>query len=272
MERSSKLSKMGLDAPRPPAAPPQQPCGSRADPGSGRGVRSMGKVNMRLLLVEDDAMLGRAMKAGLGQDQHATDWVRTAGEAQAAWIVPAPETVPYEAVIVDVGLPDGSGVDLIRAARARHLKTPVLIVTARDRIADRIRGLDAGADDYMVKPIDLDELAARLRAIGRRAQGRADEQQACGDLSIDTTGKVVTLRGERVSLSLSEYAVLVALMRRPGAIVSRDQLIEAIYGWDETTDSNTIEVYVSRLRQKIGRSTIETQRGLGYRIVAPAAP
>jgi two-component system response regulator QseB len=224
---------------------------------------------MRLLLVEDDVMLGRALKAGLGQDQHATDWVRTASEARAAWIVPSPEIVPYEAVIVDVGLPDESGVDLIRAARARSLKTPVLIVTARDRVADRIRGLDAGADDYMVKPIDLDELTARLRAIQRRAHGRADEVRSYGALSIDAAGKVVTLRGERVNLSVSEYAVLVALMRRPGAIVSREQLREAMYGWDASTDSNTVEVYISRLRQKLGRSTIETQRGLGYSLAPP---
>ncbi|HXR35543.1 MAG TPA: response regulator transcription factor [Candidatus Binataceae bacterium] len=225
---------------------------------------------MRLLLVEDDVMLGRALKAGLGQDQHATDWVRSVADARAAWVVPAQETVPYEAVIVDLSLPDGSGIDLIRAARARRLKTPVLIVTARDRIADRILGLDAGADDYMVKPIDLDELAARLRAIGRRANGRADEQRTYGALSIDAAAKIITMRGETVDLSGREYAVLMALVRRPGGIVSRAQLEEALYGWDASTESNTVEVYIYNLRRKLGQSTIQTQRGLGYRLVAPA--
>jgi len=225
---------------------------------------------MRLLLVEDDVMLGRALKAGLGQDRHATDWVRSTADARAAWVVPTPETVPYEAVIVDLGLPDGSGIDLIRAARARRVKTPVLIVTARDRIADRILGLDAGADDYMVKPIDLDELAARLRAIERRANGRADEHRTYGALSIDATAKIVTLRGEKVDLSAREYAVLMALVRRPGGIVSRARLEETLYGWDTSAESNTVEVYIYNLRRKLGPSTIQNQRGLGYRLVAPA--
>ncbi len=224
---------------------------------------------MRLLLVEDDLMLGRALKAGLSQDRHATDWVRSAAEAQAAWVVPTPETVPYEAVIVDLGLPDGSGVDLIRAARARRLKTPVLIATARDRIADRILGLDAGADDYMVKPIDLDELAARLRAIERRANGRADELRTYGALSIDATTKIVTLHGEKIDLSAREYAVLMALVRRPGGIVSRAQLEESLYGWDALAESNAVEVHIHNLRRKLGPSTIQNQRGLGYRLVGP---
>jgi DNA-binding response OmpR family regulator len=227
---------------------------------------------MRLLLVEDDVMLGRALKAGLGQDGHATDWVRSAADARTAWIVPTPETVPYEAVIVDLGLPDGSGIDLVRAARARRVKTPVLIATARDRVADRILGLDAGADDYMVKPIDLDELAARLRAIERRANGRVDERRTYGALSIDATAKIVTLRGEKVDLSGREYAVLMALVRRPGGIVSRAQLEESLYGWDTSAESNTVEVYIYNLRRKLGPSTIQNQRGLGYRLVAPALP
>lgn len=227
---------------------------------------------MRLLLVEDDVMLGRAFKAGLGQDGHATDWVRSAADARAAWVVPTPETVPYEAVIVDLGLPDGSGVDLIRTARARRLKTPVLIATARDRISDRILGLDAGADDYMVKPIDLDELAARLRAIERRANGRADEQRTYGALSIDATTKIVTLHGEKIDLSAREYAVLMALVRRPGGIVSRAQLEESLYGWDASAESNAVEVHIHNLRRKLGPSTIQNQRGLGYRLVAPNSP
>ena len=225
---------------------------------------------MRILLVEDDPMVGRALRAGLQQDGHATDWVQTASAAHAAWIAPAADSVPYEAAIVDLGLPDGSGLSLLREARTRRLRTAVLVVTARDRIADRVAGLDAGADDYLVKPIDLDELAARLRAVDRRLAGRADERLVLGDLAIDAQSRAVTLRGERVELSAREFAVLLALARRPGASVSRFQIEEALYGWDEPVESNTIEVHIHRLRRKLGAATIETQRGLGYRLLVPA--
>lgn len=212
-------------------------------------------------------MVGRALKAGLNQDQHATDWVQTVSAAHSAWLAPSSEIVPYDAVIVDLGLPDGSGIDLIRQARARKIKTVVLIVTARDRVNDRIAGLDAGADDYMVKPIDLDELAARLRAIDRRKSGRTDELRVLGALTIDALARTVTLHGQPVTLTAQEFAVLLALVRRPGAIVSRARIEEALYSWEKSVESNTIEVHIHRLRRKLGVKTIETHRGQGYRLV-----
>jgi len=219
---------------------------------------------MRILLIEDDAMVGRALKAGLTQDRHATDWVQTTAAARSAWLAPSPEVVPYDAVIVDLGLPDGSGLDLIRQARARKVGSVILIVTARDRINDRIAGLDAGADDYMVKPIDLEELSARLRAIDRRISGRHDELRVFGALTIDEPARVVTLRGEPVSLTAQEFTVLLTLARRPGAIVSRNRLEEALYNWDSAVESNAIEVHIHRLRRKLGMETIQTRRGQGY--------
>ena len=222
---------------------------------------------MRLLLVEDDAMLGAALRAGLRQDGHAVDWVRSANEAHTAWIA-AGKTVDYDAVVLDLGLPDGSGLDLLQRARQRRMATPVLIATARDRVADRIAGLDSGADDYMVKPIDLDELAARLRAIERRVAGRAEPAIEIGDIAIDPATRSVTRGGQLVDLTARELAVLLALARRPGATVSRDQLVEALYGWDESIESNAIDVYIHHLRRKLGADVIETQRGLGWRLAA----
>jgi two-component system, OmpR family, response regulator QseB len=226
---------------------------------------------MRLLLIEDDLMLGRPLLTGLRQDGHATDWVRFAADAHSAWLAPKPSIVPYEVIVLDLGLPDGSGLDLLRSARARGLRTPVLIVTARDRIADRVAGLDAGADDYMVKPIDLDELAARLRALDRRSGGRLENRIVLGDLAIDPVARSAILADKPVDLTAREFALLIALARRPGATVSREQLEEALYGWDDAADSNTIEVYIHHLRRKLGASAIETLRGLGYRLVEQAA-
>ncbi len=226
---------------------------------------------MRILLIEDDAMVGRALKAGLAQDGHAADWVQTASAADSAWLSLGPDVAPYDAVIVDLGLPDGSGIDLIRKARARNIKSAIIIVTARGRVADRIAGLDAGADDYIVKPLDLDELAARLRAIERRLAGRTDETRVFGALRIDPIARTVTLNGQAVDLTAQEFAILMALIRRPGAIVSRARIEEALYNWERAVESNTIEVQIHRLRRKLGASTIQTHRGQGYRLVAPAA-
>jgi two-component system response regulator QseB len=220
---------------------------------------------MRLLLVEDDAMLGAALKAGLQQDGYAVDWVRTADAAHTAWIATGRSTA-YHAVLLDLGLPDGSGLDLLKRARDRKMETPVLIATARDRVADRIAGLDAGADDYMIKPIDLDELAARLRAIERRIVGRAEPAIAIGDIEIDPATRSVTKANRPADLTARELAVLLALARRPGATLSRDQLVEALYGWDESIESNAIEVHIHRLRRKLGAEVIETRRGLGWRL------
>jgi len=224
---------------------------------------------VRILLIEDDAMIGRALTAGLTQDRHATDWVRTVAAARAAWLAPSSDILPYDVVIVDLGLPDGSGIDLIRQARARQINSGVLIVTARGRIDDRIAGLDAGADDYMVKPIDLEELAARLRAIDRRQGSRSGAVHVLGALTIDSLAGSVMLDGQLVTLTSQEFSVLVVLSRRPGAIVSRARIEEALYNWDSTVESNTIEVQIHRLRRKLGVKTIQTHRGLGYRLVEP---
>jgi two-component system response regulator QseB len=220
---------------------------------------------MRLLLVEDDEMLGAALRAGLRQDGHAVDWARSAGEADTAWIA-AGKAAAYDAVVLDLGLPDGSGLDLLRHARQRRVTTPVLVATARDRVADRIAGLDAGADDYMVKPVDLDELAARLRAIERRVAGRSEPAIAIGGISIEPATRTVLRGGEPVDLTARELAVLLALARRPGATVSREQLVEALYGWEESIESNAIDVHIHHLRRKLGAEAIETQRGLGWRL------
>lgn len=214
-------------------------------------------------------MVGRALKAGIAQDGHAADWVTTASAAHSAWVSPSADMVPYEAVIVDLGLPDGSGLDLIRKARARGTKGMILIVTARGRIADRIAGLDAGADDYMVKPIDLEELSARLRAIERRLAGRQGERRVFGELIIDPQAQTVSLRGEPIEVTAQEFALLMALIRRPGAIVSRAKIEEALYNWDNAVESNIIEVQIHRLRRKLGAGTIKTHRGLGYRLTEP---
>lgn len=222
---------------------------------------------MRLLLVEDDAMLGSALRAGLRQDGHAVDWVRSAGEADSAWLA-AGVSAPFDAIVLDLGLPDGTGLGLLGRARGRGLTTPVIIATARDRIADRIAGLDAGADDYMVKPIDLDELNARLRALERRVGGRAAPQIRLGDVVIEPSTRRVTKAGAPIDLTAREMAVLLALARRPGSTLSRAQLVEALYGWDESIESNAVDVYLHHLRRKLGAGLIETQRGLGWRLAA----
>ena len=227
---------------------------------------------MRLLLIEDDAMLGAALRAGLQQDGHAVDWARTRAEADNAWLAGAQQQQTYDAVVLDLGLPDGSGIELLRKARQRQLRTPVLIATARDRIHERVAGLDAGADDYMVKPLDLDELNARLRALERRQAGRAHPQIVLGRVVIDATARTVSLDGVGVELTAREYAVLAALARHPGALLSRAQLTEALYGWDEQIESNAVEVYIHHLRRKLGATLIDTVRGLGYRLCPVTTP
>lgn len=221
---------------------------------------------MRLLLVEDDPMLGAALRQGLQQDGHAVDWARTRAEADTAWLASTDFSLTYDAVVLDLGLPDGAGVDLLGKARARQVRTPVLIATARDRVADRVAGLDAGADDYMVKPIDLEELSARLRALARRHAGRAAALITAGEIRIDPATREVWRAGEPVDLTAREYAVLMALARHPGALLTRAQIAEALYGWDDYIESNAVEVYIHHLRRKLGSESIQNQRGLGYRL------
>ncbi len=222
---------------------------------------------MRLLLVEDDNMLGKALRTGLQQDGHVVDWVQSADQADTAWIA-AGRAAAYDAIVLDLGLPDGSGIDLLKRARRRRIATPVLIATARDRVADRIAGLDAGADDYMVKPIDLDELAARLRAIERRVLGRAESAIVIGEIAIDPATRSVVRATQPVDLTARELAILLALAKRPGVTLSRDQLVEALYGWEGSIESNAIDVHIHHLRRKLGADVIETQRGLGWRLAA----
>jgi two-component system response regulator QseB len=214
---------------------------------------------MRLLLVEDDAMIGAAARDGLRQEGHAVDWVRDGPQAEAA----AANGV-YDLVLLDLGLPRRDGLSVLRNLRARHNEVPVLVITARDAVADRVAGLDAGADDYLVKPFDLDELAARVRAVLRRRSGRSSAVLHIGELEIDTAARRVRWKGREVALSAREYALLEALADRPGAFLSRAQLEERLYGWDEEIGSNAVEVHIHGLRRKLEPSIIRNVRGLGY--------
>jgi two-component system response regulator QseB len=169
-------------------------------------------------------------------------------------------------VLLDLGLPKKGGLEILRALRARHCPLPVLVITARDTVKDRIAGLDAGADDYLVKPFDLDELAARVRALLRRAAGRAEPLLECGPVTIDSAKREVRVHGKPVALSAKEYLLLAALMERPGSVLSRAQLEDRIYGWGEEVSSNAVEVHVHNLRRKLGEEVIRTVRGVGYTV------
>src|SRR5512142_352579 len=217
---------------------------------------------MRLLLVEDDEMIGAAAREGLRQEGHAVDWVRDGAQAEAA----AANGV-YDLVLLDLGLPRRDGLSVLRSLRARSLSVPVLIITARDAVSDRVAGLDAGADDYLVKPFDLDELSARVRAVARRRAGRAESVVRVGALEIDTASRHVRWKGAEVALSAREYALLEALADRPGAYLTRAQLEERLYGWNEEIASNAVEVHIHALRRKLDPSLIRTVRGLGYALV-----
>lgn len=214
---------------------------------------------MRLLLVEDDSMIGEAARRGLRQEGHTVDWVRDAREAEACVASAA-----YDVVLLDLGLPQRDGLSVLKGWRTRGESVPVLIITARDAVADRIAGLDAGADDYLVKPFDLDELSARVRAVARRRSGRADSTVKVGDLEIDTAAKRVKWKGQEVNLSAREYALLEALSARPGAFLTRAQLEERLYGWEEEIASNAVEVHIHALRRKLDPAVIRNVRGMGY--------
>ncbi len=226
---------------------------------------------MRVLLVEDDAMIGTSVRAGLRPDGFAIDWVTDGAAAESAlWAAQGSDA--YDLVLLDLGLPKKGGLEVLRGLRARANGVPVLIMTARDAVADRVAGLDAGADDYLVKPFDLDELGARMRALHRRRSGRAEtlmrHRHADGVVTLDPARREVRKNEEVVMLSAREFAVLEALLERPGAVLSRAQLEEKLYGWDEEPGSNTIEVYVHGLRKKLGADLIRNVRGVGYTISA----
>jgi len=214
---------------------------------------------MRVLLVEDDRMIAQGLQTALRQDGYAVDWMAD-GRAAAA----ALHAAHFDLVLLDLGLPERDGLEVLRELRRRDDATPVIIVTARDDIQDRIAGLDAGADDYIVKPFDLDEVAARMRSVLRRASGRGDPSIRVGELSLNPATHAVERGGLPVQLSAHEYAVLEALLQRPGAILSRAQLEDRLYGWDAPVESNAIEVYIHSLRRKLGSEAIRTLRGVGY--------
>jgi two-component system response regulator QseB len=216
---------------------------------------------MRILVVEDDEVLLDGLRVGLGLHGYTVDGMASCGDAR-----PALETAEFDAVVLDLMLPDGSGLDVLRELRQRQDTTPVLLLTARDTVADRIGGLDSGADDYLGKPFDLDEVAARLRAIARRASGRAAPVIAWNGIVLDPGRRTVEVDGRAVGLSRREFAILEALMAHPGAVLSKDQLADRLYGWQDDVESNAVEVHVHNLRAKIGRDAVETVRGIGYRL------
>lgn len=215
---------------------------------------------MRLLLLEDDPILGEGLRDFLRVEGHGVDWFQRLGDA----MLMAGE--PYDALLVDWQLPDGSGIDWVRTLRRRGLSTPILMLTARDRLGDRINGLDAGADDYLVKPFEPEEMAARLRAVCRRSAGSASDVRRIGAVEIELSGRTARLEGRRVELTAREWAVLEALVLRAGRIVSKTDLDALVLGNDAEVVSNALEVHISALRRKLGRELIETVRGMGYRL------
>ncbi|MGE3772909.1 MAG: response regulator [Gammaproteobacteria bacterium] len=214
---------------------------------------------MRILLVEDDPMVGAAVRKGMQQDGHSVDWVVDASAAAAALAAGA-----HELALLDLGLPGKSGLALLGELRRAGNAVPIIICTARDAVADRVRGLDLGADDYLVKPFALDELAARIRAVMRRRYGQAGGRLEVGPLRLDPASHEVELDGTPVTLSAREFAILEALMERPRGVLSRAQIEERLYGWDEEVASNAVEVHIHNLRRKLGDGVIRTVRGLGY--------
>lgn len=216
---------------------------------------------MRVLLVEDDAILGEAVRDHVRSLGHATDWFDRLADAELAI-----RAVPYELALLDLRLPDGAGLSFLRRLRKSGNAIPVIILTAFDQISDRIEGLNAGADDYLIKPFHLDELAARIQAVARRSKGRSTPVISYPGLEIDQSARSVTVDGVSCLLTSREWAVLSLLAERSGAILSKAQIEEALYAFGAETESNTVEVYISRLRKKIGRHRIKNVRNLGYRL------
>ncbi|MFE8069894.1 response regulator transcription factor [Marinobacteraceae bacterium S3BR75-40.1] len=216
---------------------------------------------MRILLIEDSPGLGEAVRDQLADDGHAVDWVQSLREAEASV-----RSTGYDLILLDLMLPDGRGLDLLRSRRGAGDTTAVIILTARDQISDRIEGLNAGADDYLVKPFDLDELSARVAAVARRYSGNPNPLVHRGPLEIDLAARSVRRDGHPVALTSREWTLFEALLQRPGVLLTKAQLEDCLYAFGAEIESNTIEVYISRLRKKLGRDAVETVRGMGYRL------
>ncbi|MDZ4096353.1 MAG: response regulator transcription factor [Paracoccaceae bacterium] len=216
---------------------------------------------MRVLLIEDDAGLGAAVRDQIAAEGHTADWVETLADAGLNVL-----TVNYDLILLDLMLPDGRGLDFLRARRGAGDVTPVIILTARDQITDRIAGLNAGADDYLVKPFDLTELSARIGAVARRYSGNPNPLIQIGGFSIDLAARAVVGPQGPVNLTQREWVLFEIFVQRPGQLIAKSALEERLYSFDAEVESNTIEVYISRLRKKLGAGMIETQRGLGYRL------
>lgn len=214
---------------------------------------------MRILLAEDDSLLGDGLRAGLRQLGFQVDWVRDGAAAESEL-----RTQAYAAAVLDLGLPQKDGMAVLSAVRAAGIAMPVLVLTARDAVPDRIRGLDLGADDYVVKPVDLHELAARLRALVRRAHGQAQEVLAARDVVLDPASRSVRKAGQTVALSTREFDLLHAFMLSPDRVLSREQLEQHLYSWGQEVESNAVEVHIHKLRRKLGSDLIQTVRGIGY--------
>ena len=216
---------------------------------------------MRVLLVEDDEMIGHSLKEALAAQGWSVDWVKDGLLAQSAWA-----DGDYACVLLDLGLPKRDGVEVLRHARTRGDTTPVLVLTARDGVDDRVGGLDVGADDYLVKPYEVRELLARMRAVIRRRDGSAHSVIGNASVQLDLTTREVLVQGERAQLSAREFSLLHALLERPGAILSREQLENRIYGWGEEVSSNAVDVLIHGMRRKLGPDAIRNVRGLGWRV------
>lgn len=218
---------------------------------------------MRVLLVEDDELLGDGIFSGLKHYGHTVDWVK---DGKSAFDALSRKQEVFDVVVLDLGLPKMSGLEVLKRIREKNIATPVLILTAKETVEARVQGLDAGADDYLLKPFDLDELCARLRALQRRSKSRVQPILVYGDIKLDPAAHTVTLENEDVTLSRREFSLLQKLLENAGRVISRDQLNQTLYGWGENIDSNALEVHIHNLRKRFGTKLIRTIRGVGYMI------
>lgn len=218
---------------------------------------------MRVLLVEDDEFLGDGIRTGLKHYGHTIDWVK---DGRAAYDVLSSTYETFDIIVLDLGLPKLSGLEVLKGIREKNIATPVVVLTARDAVDDRVKGLDAGADDYITKPFDLDELCARMRALQRRSKARIKPIISYNDVTLDPASHVVTHKGEEVMVSRREFSLLQKLLENTGRVISREQLNQTLYGWGENIDSNALEVHIHNLRKRFGTKLIRTIRGVGYMV------